>query len=211
MHCLYRERKQPKETCWCSKNHHQESEVSSVCFWRDGLQWVRASSFTRFLNHTQRGITECRNPVDELSVRQRDLYLKTHNSHNGQTSMPPVGFETTISAGERPQTYAVDSAALGNGRSFLYMRLMCNECLLSRSVRVAWGNILQSLRTYLASPSGCAIYGARLLKLHARISPGAWQFVCSEFYVCCQVDVSATSWSLVQKSSTDCGVSLCTI
>jgi hypothetical protein len=25
--------------------------------------------------------------------------------------------------------------------------------------------------------------------------------------VCCQVDVSATSWSLVQRSPTDCGVS----
>jgi hypothetical protein len=25
--------------------------------------------------------------------------------------------------------------------------------------------------------------------------------------VCCQVEVSATSWSLVQRSPTDCGVS----
>jgi len=29
--------------------------------------------------------------------------------------MPPVGFETTISAGERPQTYALDRAATGVG------------------------------------------------------------------------------------------------
>ena len=27
--------------------------------------------------------------------------------------MPPVGFEPTISAGERPQTYALDRAAVG--------------------------------------------------------------------------------------------------
>ena len=27
--------------------------------------------------------------------------------------------------------------------------------------------------------------------------------------VCCQVEVSATSWSLVQRSYTDCGASLC--
>jgi len=26
-------------------------------------------------------------------------------------------------------------------------------------------------------------------------------------FVCCQVEVSATGWSLVQRSSTDCGVS----
>ena len=29
--------------------------------------------------------------------------------------MPLVGFEPTISAGERPQTYALDRAATGNG------------------------------------------------------------------------------------------------
>ena len=29
--------------------------------------------------------------------------------------MPPVGFEPTISAGERPQTYALDRAATGPG------------------------------------------------------------------------------------------------
>jgi hypothetical protein len=29
--------------------------------------------------------------------------------------MPPVGFESTISAGERPQTYALDRAATETG------------------------------------------------------------------------------------------------
>jgi hypothetical protein len=29
--------------------------------------------------------------------------------------MLPVGFELTISAGERPKTYALDRAATGNG------------------------------------------------------------------------------------------------
>jgi len=29
--------------------------------------------------------------------------------------MPPVGFEPTVSAGERPQTYALDRAAIGTG------------------------------------------------------------------------------------------------
>ena len=29
--------------------------------------------------------------------------------------MPPVGFEPIISVGERPQTYALDSAATGTG------------------------------------------------------------------------------------------------
>ena len=56
-----------------------------------------------------------RTSLDELSARLRDLYLTTHNNHNRQTSMPPVGFEPTISAGERPQTYALDRAATGTG------------------------------------------------------------------------------------------------
>ena len=29
--------------------------------------------------------------------------------------MPPSGFEPTISAGERPQNYALDRAAIGTG------------------------------------------------------------------------------------------------
>ena len=41
----------------------------------------------------------------------------THNSNNRQISMPPVGFEPTISAGEQPQTYALDRAATGTGTS----------------------------------------------------------------------------------------------
>ena len=49
---------------------------------------------------------------------------------------------------------------------------------------------------------------ARLLRSWVRIPPGAWMFVCCE---CCQVEVSATSWSLVQRSPTDCGASLCVI
>jgi len=34
-------------------------------FWRDSPQWGRASSFTRFLDHTQRRTTVGRTPVDE--------------------------------------------------------------------------------------------------------------------------------------------------
>ena len=37
-----------------------------------------------------------------------------------KTSMPPEGFEPTISAGERPQTYALDRAATGTGPMQLF-------------------------------------------------------------------------------------------
>ena len=74
-----------------------------------------ASSFSRFLDHTQRLVTVGRTPLGEWSIRRRDLYLTTHNTHNRQISMPPVGFEPTIAAGERPKTYALDLAATGTG------------------------------------------------------------------------------------------------
>ena len=66
------------------------------------LYWALASSRTRLLNHIQRRATVGRTPLNEWSVRRRDLYLTKHNTHNRQTSMPRVGFEPTIAAGERP-------------------------------------------------------------------------------------------------------------
>jgi len=50
---------------------------------------------------------------------------------------------------------------------------------------------------------------ARLLRLWVRIPPGACLPVVS--VVCCQVEVSATHWSLVQRSATYCDASLCVI
>jgi hypothetical protein len=45
---------------------------------------------------------------------------------------------------------------------------------------------------------------SRLLRSWVRIPPGAWIFVCC--LVCCQGEVSATDWSLVQRSLTVCFV-----
>ena len=57
--------------------------------------------FLMFLDHIRRRSTVGMIPLDEWSARRRDLYLTTHDTHNRQISMPPVGFEPTISAGER--------------------------------------------------------------------------------------------------------------
>jgi len=87
--------------------------------WRCDPTRVMASSFLMFLDHTQRRTTVGRTSLDEWSARHRDLYLTTHNTRNRQTSMPPVGFEPMISAGERPQTYALDRAATGTGCNYI--------------------------------------------------------------------------------------------
>ena len=50
-----------------------------------------------------------------ISSSKRPLPDNTHNIHNRQTSIPPVGFEPTISAGERPQICPLDRATTGTG------------------------------------------------------------------------------------------------
>jgi len=93
--------------------HKAEDRVCSfVCFWRQDF-------LIHEVSRSQRRITVGRTPLDEWSARRRDLYLTTHNYHNRQTSTPPVGFEPTISAGERPQTHVLDRAATGTGKKIV--------------------------------------------------------------------------------------------
>jgi hypothetical protein len=73
----------------------------------------------------------------------------------------------------------------------------------------------RQLQIYSASPFICIILrpsirlsaAVRLLTLRVRIHPGARMSLVS--VVCCQVEVSATSWSLVQRSPTECDVFEC--
>ena len=96
----------------------QVSPIGSTC-----LFWLAYELFFR-------RATVGRIPVGEWSARRRDLCLTTHNTHNRQTSMPRVGFEPTISAGERPKTYALDCVATGIG---LNGRMTMNNCDKERS------------------------------------------------------------------------------
>ena len=83
------------------EKHGTEGRFFFIPPWRCVATRTMASSFLRFLEHTQWRIT-VRTTLVAWSGRRRDLYLSTHNTHNRQTSMAPVGFEPTISAGERP-------------------------------------------------------------------------------------------------------------
>ena len=54
-------------------------KVGLFCFlWRRGPTRAMASSFLRFLDHTQRRITVGRTPLDEWSARRRDLSTWQH-------------------------------------------------------------------------------------------------------------------------------------
>jgi len=46
---------------------------------------------------------------------QPDADTCTRQHPTQQTAMPPAGFEPTILSGERPETYALDSAVTGIG------------------------------------------------------------------------------------------------
>jgi len=76
-------------------------------------------------------------------------------------------------------------------------------------------NLIQRTHPVIADPSGRAVWGVGLRPLacwdcgfDSNRGHGCLSVVC---VVCCQVQVSSTSWSLVQRSPTDCGRSLCVI
>jgi hypothetical protein len=71
--------------------------------------------FVISFDHTQATTTVGKTLLDEGSARRRDLYLTTQTLYKTQTSMPPVGFEPTIPASARLQTYVLDRAAAGIG------------------------------------------------------------------------------------------------
>ena len=91
-----------EKDCYSRGPSFTPNEYNSI-FLAQNPAWVRASSFTRFLDHI-RHITVGRTPLDERSARRRDLYLTIHNTRNRHPSMPPVGFEPTNSfaSGRRP-------------------------------------------------------------------------------------------------------------
>jgi len=84
-------------------------------------QWARASSFTRFLYHTQRRNTFVRTHMDEWSACRRDLYLTTHNTHSRQISMTPVGCLThnlSRRVAAEPRLRPLGHRDTGGGRDF---------------------------------------------------------------------------------------------
>ena len=74
-----------------------------------GLEPQHYRGFTITLRHTTLGKT----PLDGWSVRCRDIYLTTHNTHNRHIFMSPTVFEPAIPANEGPNTHALDRAATG--------------------------------------------------------------------------------------------------
>ena len=84
--------------------------------------WARASSFTRFLDHTIRHTTVGWTTLDEGSARRRDLYLKTRNTQQQAdiyASRWYMNPQNQQASGRRP--HALDRAATGTGHTLLLL------------------------------------------------------------------------------------------
>ena len=99
--------------------------------------------------------------------------------------------------------------------AYLFISCVHKRCLLCYHVRGV--TFLSTLLLFVYRPqcrrqsqwpSGLRRVSAadRVLGLRVRIPPGSW--MCVVIVVCCQVEVSATGRFLVQRSPTDCDVSL---
>jgi hypothetical protein len=81
-------------------------------------------------------------------LRRRDLYLTTHSTHESEKPTPPVGFEPTISADERPQTHALVRAANRTSAYSPYCNKLQTNCLDPNKIQVVrmspTGSLLQS-------------------------------------------------------------------
>ena len=68
--------------------------------------------------------------------------LTDNTQHLQKISIPQVGFEPTISVGERPQTYAIDRAATGTGRRRLVTKMITINLQINSSHYTAINSLL---------------------------------------------------------------------
>ena len=95
--------------------------------WRCEPTWAVAPSFLKFLDHAQRRITVGRAPLDEWSALAETSTWQHTTLTTDKPPCPRWDSNPTISAAERPHTYALDSAATGNS-GYHYTRTLglCN-------------------------------------------------------------------------------------
>ena len=115
-------------------------------------------------------------------------------------------FFLCLSIAVSPLKYWLHSAS----RSFYIHNLRILTSLIYLNIVMHLGNLCKSLSSLLcnniyknANRSGLAV--KNLLGLRVIFPPWTWMSVSFE---CCQVEFSASSWSISQRSPTRCGVSV---
>jgi hypothetical protein len=104
-----------------------------MCVWLHDPFSLALASYLRFLNltHTLRHTVELLWTSDQ-PVEEASTYT---GQHKRETSMPRTWFEPAISATKRPQTYALDRAALGSAINIL-------PTIIRPTVVKEWGTLL---------------------------------------------------------------------
>jgi len=129
--------------CYCCGYYCQLDSLSLLCctlifttffLWRCDPTRVMASSFLRFLDHTQRRTTVGRTPLDEWSARRRDLYLTTHTTDKHPCPQWDSNPRSQQASGRRP--LALDRAATGIGLGIYYKPV--NYCDFTKQDRQIW-------------------------------------------------------------------------
>jgi hypothetical protein len=149
--------------------------------------------FTIILRHTTVG----RTPVDEWSVRRRDLYLTTHNTHNRQTSMIPAGFEPAILESEQLQNHALDHVATGTSFSLTVSYVIYVICDMCHVICVICDMCRMWYVSYDVSYVICVICDCHVI-CAIRDMCRMWCVICVMWYVsyvvCVICDMSCDMW-----------------
>ena len=155
--------------------------------------------FLMFLDHTRRS-TVGSTPLDEWSARRRDLYLTTHDT----TDKYPCPRWDSNPRSQQASGRRTPLDEWSARRRDLY--LTTHNTHKRQNIHAPGGIRTQDLSRWAAAglwPLTCWDGGFESHQGHGYLSVMS--------VVCCQVEVSATSWSLIQRSPTDCAASLCVV
>jgi hypothetical protein len=101
--------------------------------------------------------TLCGSPLDEGLARRTDMYVPVqHQTFTTDTSMLLAGFETAITASERPKAYALDRTSAGIGKWRIpYHNTWEINSLITVFLKVLDNRISQSILSELSLPVLC--------------------------------------------------------
>jgi hypothetical protein len=105
--------------------------------WRDSPTVGQGLLIQEVSISTQRRAAVSRTPLDEWSTLRRDIWQRTTLTTDKHPFKAPVGFEPTVSTGERPQTYGLDRAATGTGECLCNLNILLLSPLTT-SRKVSW-------------------------------------------------------------------------
>ena len=181
-----------------------------------------STSFGRHTAHHQelKNLVFCCRPLRWLSHRSGNRQPKTYVKPEAAITV----FELLMIGGVPPETcWAINPLnpelnpicyllALLGAHHFLHVSRIRVKSLTFRRLMpyIYWAPILDISRSHTTTQQASGLRPLACWDLGFESHRGH-EYLSVVGVVCCQVEVSATSWSLVQRSPTDCSASLCVI